>query len=680
MMDTSSADLVVDFFVPALSASVRYDRGVGYFSSGWVKLAAKGMVEFATNGGRARWVTSPKLSEADWEALKAGDAAKTDSALRAALERSITDLAETLERNTLSALAWMIADDVVNFKLALPRNKLEGDFHDKFGIFTDVEGNQVCFNGSYNDSIQGTRNYESIKVFSSWHPAFAPIVKAEADRFERLWNNLDPNVRVFDLPEAARERILELRSGERPYSEPEWLRMPRGDMPSASYRPARPSVPGHITLHDYQLEAIDSWFEHNCRGLVEMATGTGKTLMALASSARLFERERRLAVVITVPYQHLVDQWQEEASAFGYRPVLAYRSTARWRRELGSYITEYNAGYRDFISVITTHTTFGRPQFQETVAMIKGPVLLIADEAHHLGAERVRQNYPGNVPFRLALSATPDRWFDDEGTNALRAYFGKTVFTLPLEKAIGKSLTPYYYYPHLVALTEEELGRYEDLSTKIAQLMSRKDDFRTQQVIKKLLIRRARLLNNAENKIHVLSELVDQQPDIKHTLFYCAPGQINDVVSLLGWDKGLLVNRFTAEEDAAKRGQLLSDFASGDIQALAAMKCLDEGVDVPATRVAYIIASTSNPREFIQRRGRVLRKSPNKEFSIIHDLIAVPPVTWDTQTDNAQFRAERGIIRRELARFKEFASLALNKHEALDVIWSLAKQYGLMDI
>jgi DNA phosphorothioation system restriction enzyme len=679
-MDTSATDLIADFFVPALVSSVSYDRGVGYFSSGWVRLAAEGMAEFAANGGRARWVTSPKLSEADWDALKAGEAAKTDSVLRAALERSITDLAETLERNTLSALAWMIADEVIRFKLALPRNKLDnGDFHDKFGIFTDAEGNQVCFNGSYNDSFQGTRNYESIKIFSSWHPAFATIVKSDAARFERLWNNLDPNVRVYDLPEAAREKILELRSSDRPYAEPEWLRASGVDTSSTAYRPAKPLVPGNITLHDYQLEAIDSWFEHDCRGLLEMATGTGKTITALAASARLYEREQRLAVVVTVPYQHLVDQWQEEAAIFGYRPVLAYRNTARWRDLLKEQIIEYNAGYRNFISVITTHTTFGKPRFQESIAKLKGPVLLIGDEAHHLGAERVRQNYPNNIQFRLALSATPERWFDNIGTDALRDYFGQTVFAFPLEKAIGKSLTPYYYYPHLVALTDEELEKYEQLSTKIAQFMSDKDNKNTQLAVKRLLIRRARLLNNAANKIGALSALVDRQLDIQHTLFYCAPGQINDVVSLLGWDKGLRVNRFTAEEDTLKRQQLLSDFANGNVQALVAMKCLDEGVDVPATRVAYILASSSNPREFIQRRGRVLRKSPNKEFSVIHDLIAVPPTAWDPQADDSKFQSERSIIRRELERFKEFASPALNKHEALDVVWNVAKRYGLMD-
>ena len=679
LMDTSTHDLSTEFFTPLLSNSMRYDRGVGYFSSGWLRINAKGMLEFANNGGRARWVTSPILDEADWEALRTGYTARGNPVLRRALELNITNLARTLEKDTLSALAWMVADEIITFKLALPFQKLEqGDFHDKFGIFTDIQGNQVSFNGSYNDSIQGTRNYESIKVFCSWETSFAPLVHADADRFERLWSNLDPNVQVFDLPEAARQNILRLRTGERPYSEPEWIKLRNIREKQSSYNLPQPTIPQNTTLRNYQNEAIDAWFKHQCRGLLEMATGTGKTITALAGSARLYEREEQLAVIIAVPYQHLVDQWNEEARAFGYRPILAYKSKVSWLQELNHQIMEFHAGYRQFISVITTHTTFISDDFQGCIARLKGPSLLIADEAHHLGAERSRLSYPENIPFRLALSATPDRWFDDAGTLALRAYFGETVFSFPLEKAIGVSLTPYYYHPHLVPLTDEELEQYEELSAKIAKLINSKDEKR-QQALEMLLIKRARLMNNAENKLSALSKLVDSEDHIEHTLFYCAPEQIDEVLHLLGWEKSLLVHRFTAEENTKERQQLLTNFADGKLQALVAMKCLDEGVDVPNTRTAYILASSSNPREFIQRRGRILRKAPGKEFSIIHDLIAVPPTVHTALRNSAAFESERSILRRELQRFKEFANLAQNKHQALDVIWAIASRYGLMD-
>jgi hypothetical protein len=525
IMDTSSHDLIEDLFVPTLARSIRYDRGVGFFSSGWLRITARGMGQFAANGGRGRWVTSPILSEADWEALQAGDTARTDPILRAALEQNIRDLARLLAEETLSALAWMVADEILTFKLALPQNKLTGgDFHDKFGIFTDSSGNRISFNGSYNESIQGTRNYESIKIFRSWELAFAPLVEADAQRFERLWNNQDPNVRVLDLPAAAREQILQLRTQDRPYPEPEWVKLRRVRELNSNYQPAHPQIPDSITLRDYQQEAIDAWFANDCRGLFEMATGTGKTITALAASAKLYERKQRLAVIISAPYQHLVDQWQSEAQSFGYKPILAYQSKARWLDAFNHEILEFNGGYRQFISVITTHTTFTSQEFQDSLTRLTGPVLIIADEAHHLGAERSRHSYPHHIPYRLALSATPDRWFDDAGTAALRDYFGETVFSFPLEQAIGVSLTPYYYYPHLVPLTNEELEIYEELSAKIARLVARKDD-ETQDALKILLIKRAQLLNNAENKLPILSNLVDVEKRVQYALFYCAPNK-----------------------------------------------------------------------------------------------------------------------------------------------------------
>jgi DNA phosphorothioation system restriction enzyme len=679
VMDTSNHDLTNDFFKPLLLSAQYYDRGVGFFSSAWLRLNCEGMVGFANHGGRARWITSPILDPADWEALQIGDKAREDYILRSVLKRNIANLETAIQKDTLSALAWMIADEVITFKLALPQDKLnQGDFHAKFGIFTDALGEKVCFNGSYNDSIQGIRNYESIMIFCSWESQLESFVQETVERFERLWNNQDPNVRTFDLPEAAREQILQLRTTDRPYTEPAWIKLRRIREVSSTYQISRPILPNSLSLRDYQEEAIKAWFDHQCKGLLEMATGSGKTITALAASVQLYEREQQLAVIITVPYQHLVDQWSAEAKSFGYRGILAYKNKKHWLQPLKQQIMEYNAGYRQFISVITTHTTFTSPEFQNSIAGLKGSSLILADEAHHLGSEQGRYSYPEHIPFRLALSATPDRWFDDIGTEALRNYFGETVFSFPLEKAIGICLTPYYYYPHLVSLTDEEFEEYQAISVKIARLFNKKDGQKS-QALEMLLIRRARLMNNAENKLTVLSKLIEPDEDIKHTLFYTSPEQIDAVTRLVGWERGLRIHRFTAEENTHERQQLLADFAAGKLQALVAMKCLDEGVDVPTTTTAYILASSGNPREFIQRRGRILRKAPGKEYAYIYDLITVPPEPNNVDRSSPTFRSERSILRKELQRFKEFANLAQNKYQALEVIWELAKQYGLMD-
>ncbi|WP_457571330.1 hypothetical protein [Desulfovulcanus sp.] len=214
LYDTSSSDLIRDFFIPVLSVSKKYDRGVGFFSAAWLRIASKGMVQFAQNGGYARWVTSPILSKDDWEALLIGYKAREDEFLRSIIEKNIDELEQSLEKETLSALSWMIADKIIDFKLAVPRNKLDqGEFHDKFGMFYDSEGNFISFNGSYNDSIQGTRNYESIKVFTSWDNHSVQLAKFDIERFDKLWHDKDPNVKVYDLPKAVLvQRELEFSS------------------------------------------------------------------------------------------------------------------------------------------------------------------------------------------------------------------------------------------------------------------------------------------------------------------------------------------------------------------------------------------------------------------------------------------------------------------------------------
>lgn len=672
VLDSSTHDLTTDFFEPVLSRSTSYDRGVGFFSASWLRINARGMQAFAEHGGHARWITSPILSEDDWRAMMDGAAARTDMVLRDALHRAISQLDSTLERETLVALAWLVADEVIDFKLAVPRDKLQaGEFHDKFGVFSDDEGQLLSFNGSYNDSQQGTRNYESIATFRSWEPSQIEYVEDSVRRFRRLWSNQDPNVQVYDLPDAARAEIVKLRDGRRPYV------LPVGER-GQNERVNGPRVPDRLSLRDYQREALVRWKENGFRGFFEMATGTGKTITALAATVTLSSEVQPLAIVIAVPYQHLVTQWSREASEFGLDAILAFRSTQSWVDELNDRIVEINAERRNYLCVITTHKTFSSQPFQQTLARLSAPTLLIADEAHHLGAEHFRKSLPHNAGYRLALSATPNRWFDDLGTAVLRQYFGETVFEFGLQAAIGTSLTRYYYYPHLVSLSPDEMEKYEALTAKIAQALAGGVDD-SNPALAALLRKRSRLLNTAAAKLEVLDELLAGDPALDHTIIYCAPGQIDEALILAGVGHGVLIRRFTARENAAQREVILADFAAGRIQALAAMKCLDEGVDVPSTRQAYFLASSGNPMEFIQRRGRILRRYAGKEYSVIHDLVAVPPEGQKWPKDSSRFRAERGIVRKELARFAEFADLAENKYEARDAIWSVAKRYDLTD-
>lgn len=658
-----------------------YDRAVGYFSSGWLRDNAEGMLQFAANGGRGRWVTSPILAEADWDALQSGDAARRDPALRKALADNITNLAETLEKNTISALAWMVADGILDFRLALPRNKLEqGDFHDKFGVLTDAEGEQVSFNGSYNDSIQGSRNYESIKIFCSWEPAFAPLVHDDAQRFERLWNDQDPNVRAFKMPEAAREQILRLRAPGRPYPKPTWMGQDSVLEPEAIYSAVPPMIPNHVSLREYQVKAVEAWFAGDCRGIFEMATGTGKTMTALAGAVRLFEQQERLLLLVCCPYKHLVEQWAKEARNFGFRPVRVAESKQRWEPELAAQLRSFGKRRQDAITIITTNASL-QGALPTLLAPYWDQTLIVVDEAHYAGAPKMLSALPPEAPWRLGLSATPIRHYDEEGSNALLDYFGGVVFEFGLREAIGPYLTPYFYHPIPVEMTPNEFEEFAEFTRRLQRYIGMNEEGPLPEEAKKIAIMRARVLNNSTTKLGWLRSEIEPYAKFRYTLFYVGDQLFPGTKELLGSEKRIRIHEFTHKQTNKDRSEILGRFAHGELQALVAMKCLDEGVDVPPTRTAYFLASSGNPREFVQRRGRVLRKAEGKEYATLYDLISMPPQSFVNQgSSHPDWAAVRAAVRREIRRIQEFAELAENRYQALDSLFGVASKLDLLDV
>lgn len=671
--DTSTDNLVEDFFAPILSVAKYYDRGVGFFSSGWLKMNSRGMKSFAENGGHARWVTSPILSKLDWDTMCLGTEAKQNELLFSLLSTAVTDLQESLESDVLSALAWLIADDVIEFKLAVPRNQLTGEFHDKFGIFTDGNGKQISFSGSYNDSIQGLLNYESITTFSSWDESSADIVELEQTRFNRLWNNQENNVRVFDLPDSIKQDLVRLRTSSRTYQNGKTRTDDLGVILSAQ----APHIPESIKIRVYQNEAVQAWLDNGNQGFFEMATGTGKTITSLIAAVKVFQKEERLALIITCPYKHLVDQWCREVENFGFRPIKAYESYSSWGDTLANKFFAYNNGDISNICVITTNTTFMTDRFAWQIAEIVGPAMIISDEAHHFGTAKSINYLPGNVNNRLALSATPNRWFDDIGTSALHSFFGDTVFSFPLQRAIDEGfLAPYYYYPVTVELTEEEMQDYSLLTNKIVHLLTKKSRSQTEEDrLLKLLLERSEILKNAEGKLEKLKEIIYKVDNLHHALFYCSYKQRETVLKTLGLEHKIKVHEFTYRENNYLRKDILDQFNRGFIQAIVAIKCLDEGVDVPSSQTAFFLANSSNPREFVQRRGRVLRKAEGKTNAQLYDFLTIPPYP----ESQAELNLSRSILKKELARFEEFAKSSINFHSAYEVIWDIAKKFNVLD-
>ena len=684
---SDTTNIVDSFYIPCLCQSKEYWRAVGFFTSRGLAVGARGLAAFMKRDGHMRLVASPWLEPEDIEAFAKGYEAKEQVVERALLRQigeQLVSEPSSMTRHRLQCLAWLIADERLEIKIALPSLSLLknefGIYHEKIGVFTDAEGNSVAFTGSPNETVGGlVTNFESIDVFKSWEDSQGRVERKRSN-YERLWNGLTSGLTVVDFPIAVKRSLLRFRPATRPDMDIE------SETGGYGYPPVAPQsevidVPTQLKLRDYQVKAMEAWRHHDGRGILSMATGSGKTITALASAVGLLKDIGSVFIVVACPFQHLVDQWADEARAFGFRPILAYQSRHSWLDTLNGRIVDYNLGNRDNVLVIASHATFIGQPMQETLLRLRRPALVVADEVHHLGAEKGRTSLPQVFGYRLGLSATPERWFDEEGTTALREYFGDTVYEFTLQDAISEGcLSRYYYYPYLVELTSEELQEYEDLTRKIAQMFQAGAEPEDVPGLGPLLRRRSRILNIASNKLCVLRELLEREPDLHHALFYCAYGQIDEVTSMLGTELGYRVHNFTMDESAEERKLLLHNFASGEIEALVAIRCLDEGVDVPSTRTAFMLASSSNPREFIQRRGRILRRSPGKESAAIHDMIATPSRSYLRDPGNQQtLNVERGILRKELTRFSEFADCSENRFQANEVIWDLAKTYDLLD-
>lgn len=664
VIDTADTDFIWDFFNPVLTRSIEYKRGVGYFTSGWLRNASHGIASLASNGGRAKWIISPKLEKEDWEAFQKGEEAKWNDEMYHLVEQNIEELAEGLEEDTLNTLAWMIADELLEIRFAVPKGRsLYGMFHDKWGIVTGMYGGKLAFHGSQNDSNQGLYNYESLDVFCGWEcERDAERIRQHEKRFDQLWEDEKDGLKVFTLPEGIEEDIVELRDRDnRPYN--------------AGASTLKQTGKSHgITLRDYQKEAVQSWKLNGRHGILEMATGTGKTYTAIGAMDQVVaEQEHPLVVVIAVPNTHLALQWEDDLADWGYEDEvhLAFGSVNRnWKSEMGTVLDDIRIEIKDLAILLTTHETLSKEYFRSQIEELICDRMLIADEVHGSGSEQRQEGLLDEYNYRIGLSATPDRYFDDEGTELLMEYFNGTVYELPLGDAIPEHLTPYEYKPYFVEMTPEEHQEYQELTSSIGW-MSASDDI-DEETVSNLLMDRADLIKKADNKYEKLHEILDSIDEVDHLLVYTNNEQIDQVQRILD-EHGIFHHRFTQAEDTSERPELLMEFDRGNFDALVAMKCLDEGVDVPSTREAILMSSTGNPKQFIQRRGRVLRHAEGKEKAIIHDIIVVPTLSDDLNADIKDL--EQRILLKELDRFEEFAKNADNEIEARNEIETVRTIY-----
>ena len=703
---TSMDNIPRDFYIPLLSRAILYKRAVGFFSSSILSKISTGVSTLANTGGQIQLVASPKLSDEDIEAIRKGYEMR-DSVLKKAVMREMTEPRTPFEEKCLNQLANLIADGVLDIKIAFTeKDKQIGMYHEKMGLIVDTDGNTVAFSGSMNETLTAVSlNFESIDVFCSWktYEQFERVEEKKA-AFSAIWNDNEPSITVLNFPEISNEIIARYKREPLDHYE-NYDEEVEEERFLQERRQNGAMVPVDVNLHQYQTDAIDEWERKNFCGIFDMATGTGKTYTGLGAVARLCRvLENKLALIIVCPYQHLVEQWVEDIERFNIKPIIGYSSSSQknWAKLLEDAIRDQklNVQNKDFFCFICTNATFALNKTQQILCKIRGDTMLMVDEAHNFGAERLSNLLSERYRYRLALSATLERHNDEEGTERLYRFFGDKCIEYSLERAIEEGkLTKYKYYPILTTLSEPELAEYSQLSYEISKCLiwDKNGKKKLSERGKRLALKRARLVGGATDKIAQLEEQIMPYVHNKHILVYCGATtilpdnqdysdtsdedirQIDAVTDLLGNKFGMNIAQFTSREDVQKREVLKREFAVGDtMQVLVAIKCLDEGVNIPKIKTAFILASTTNPKEYIQRRGRVLRLAKGKEFAEIYDFIALPrPLDEVHSLTEEQRKRELSLVKNELSRAEEFARLAINMIQAEKTINEVREAYSI---
>lgn len=683
-------DIINDFYEKVLSQSCIYQRAVGYFSTKSLLSLDTGLNSFTDNSGKIFLIASPQLTENDIEVIKRGYDNREKILKRIILD-SLYIPEDDSEIKSLNKIEKLIALNQLNIKIAF--SKRCGIFHEKIGIVKDNNNNKIAFTGSLNETNNAMKNnFESIDLFFSWDERDAIRVSEKQRDFDELWSNNTTGIEVFDFTNAIHLKLIEYKE-KGLLSQTEKIEEIEEDFEILT----EPAIPKSINIREYQELAYKLWVENNYKGILEMATGTGKTITACYSLVKLYQylisKGKKQVVIILAPYKHLVDQWYEELIHFGYTPNRVY-SEIDWYSQLKIQISKLKLMKSvNHLCIVTTNDSFKTQRFNDLLKIIleKFEVILIADEVHNVGADTIIKSLPQKVEYRLGLSATPERHNDNDGTKKIIDYFGNIIFKFSLKDAIDKGfLTKYHYYPYIVYLDTDESKKYYNILDEFKgyPLEMLKKIAYTNKEFKNVIKTTYQIADGSINKFRKFKEIIKGFNDDYFNLIYCSSVDINDgenklpikqidaITAYMGNTLRMRVHTFTANEDNKLRKKLLDRFSSGDdLQALIAIKCLDEGVDVPSTRRAFILSSTTNEKQFIQRRGRVLRKSKGKDYAEIYDFITLPRCLEYFDENEKIYDTELFLVAKEYKRLLEFSKLAENSEVGLNIANDIKRVY-----
>lgn len=687
----------VEFFFEALLESSFFDLGLGYFCSSAIRALAPGFAYFIANGGKMRIIINDELTEEDKKAIEAGQNLDIEKYEENILNNLKELTAIFSEENQLffNCLSFLIATQRIEFVAAVSTKG--GIAHDKYGVFTDKVGNRVGFAGSANFSLGALHyNAESISCFTSWSGnTDLKRIERYSNLFEETWLGKSPHVvqipiskvKTYIRKKYPTKLLKEIIKDSSSLREIEWKNnytLPKQVIEKLEKVEQEPRFP-YPTERIIQTKAYESWLNNNRQGIFAMATGAGKTITALNCLFKEYKENGFYKAIIVVPTQTLAVQWENEAKSFNFQNIVSTHTERDWKNILSRYTTRSILDKKRNLILITTYATFNRKDIQDFIRNTKAidSFIYIADEAHNIGSVNTLKHLPESILYRIGLSATPERIYDDIGSEKLYHFFNSAppryTYRYTMKQAIDDNILCHYdYFPILVELTEYEMEEYQNITSKLRMFID-SETGKYRKEAEMLLLKRKRIIHKAENKKVAISNLLEElknkrkldytfvfvpegyEPDYSERETYDIDSEdihIIDEYAHMFKEQGYSYHKYISGLDDAP--SILQNFTNGDIQILLSMKCLDEGVDIPRAEHAIFCSSTGNPRQFVQRRGRVLRMSKGKTKATIWDLIVIPPHVTDSSSD-----IERSMFISEVKRIVNFAALADNQIDIL---------------
>lgn len=700
-------------FNDCLNNSCEFDLQLGYFSSATISVLSESFATFISRGGKMRLVINQIVTKKDKDAICDGVEGIVFDCVDLSDFNELRKTFDEYEDQFFRCLSYMISEKIIDIRIIKPIGE-RGIAHTKSGQFRDGSS-VVSFTGSANFTISGLfNNIEEIKIDldSSLDPMVQNRISNQRSDFDRIMEGkheqieyLSPDSLIVALSNAyATPDVKELLNAESQLKKIKEIKFPEdADEPLEEYQTQNNNKPKFPfdKPREYQEQAYENWKNNGQKGLFAMATGTGKTITALNCLLHIYKSNHYYKAIILVPTLPLMEQWENECRRFKFNNIIKISSKCDWRDDIGQLRIMEKLNSDNSYVIIVTYNSFARNStFDLLKDFPKNKLLIIADEAHNMGSATMKKRLK-QIKYlrRIGLSATPERQFDDEGNAVIKNFFnvGKNyTFEYNMEEAIKKEvLCKYFYYPHVVKLTDDEMYQYTELSEKIAKMFAyskvcSSDD----EILTALLLKRKRIIHKAVNKKNIFRRIVEdrfkEKNTLKYTLVYVPEGldpegeeegMIKDIddeslidqyTRIIGEvDENVTVRKFTS--DTKDRSEILSQFANGELHVLTSMKCLDEGVDVPRSEMAIFCSSTGNPRQFIQRRGRILRTHKDKKYAVIHDLVVVPEVN----SASSSFNLEKRLLRNELKRVQNFSLLSENSIDTINELEDALNYYSI---